>query len=87
MLGSDARGGIQRCPNFGHMLYVGVENMIAPTLVFQEEESDDKKHLSGGSPTKVTTLWSVSACSNRLLRFRGHCLHAVNYPAPVAQGL
>lgn len=80
MLGSDARVGIQRCPNFGHVLYVGVENMIAPTLVFQEEESDGKSHLSGGPPRKLTTLWSVPACSNRLLRFRGDGLHAVNYP-------
>jgi hypothetical protein len=65
---------------FGHVLYAGVENMIAPTLVFQEEESDGKSHLSGGPPRKLTTLWSVPACSNRLLRFRGDGLHAVNYP-------
>ena len=79
-LGSDTRFGIQRCPNFGHVFYVCVENVVAPTLVFQEEESDDKSHHGGGPPRQLNAVWSIPACSNRLLRFRGDCLHAVNYP-------
>lgn len=78
-LGSDARIGTQRCPNFGHVLYVDVENVLAPTLVFEEATADQSRQR-GGPPRQLKSLWSIPACSNRLLRFRGDCLHAVSYP-------
>jgi len=80
-LGSEDKIGVQQCPNFGHVHYVNVENVLAPTLVFEEKEAtDDDKSRGGGPPRELKSLWSVPACSNRLLRFRGDCLHAVSYP-------
>jgi hypothetical protein len=78
-LGSDQKVGRHRCPNFGHVLYVDVENVLAPTLVFEEEDPADDTQR-GGPPRSLKTLWSVPAYSNRLLRFCGDCLHAVSYP-------
>ena len=55
-------------------------NVLAPTLVLQEEQKDDNQQARGGPPRKLHSLWSVPACSNRLLRFAGESLHAVSYP-------
>lgn len=78
-LGSSDKVGEQRCPSFGHVFYVAVDNILAPTLVF-EEESDRDILQESGPPRSLKRLWSVPARSNRLLRFRGDCLHAVTYP-------
>lgn len=80
LLGSEEKIGLQRCPNYGHVLYVAVENVLAPTLVFEEEEELTKNTHQCGPPRLMKKVGSVPACSNRLLRFRGDCLHAVSYP-------
>lgn len=72
-LGSNKKVGLQRCPTFGHVFYVD-STVLAPTLVFEEEG------FGGGPPRKMQRMWSVPSCSNRLLRFRGDCIHAISYP-------
>lgn len=79
-LGSAQKIGMQRCPQFGHVLYVAVDNALSPTLVFEENHVTDKCQRNGGPPRNLKSLWSVPAYTNRLLRFRGDCLHAVSYP-------
>jgi hypothetical protein len=85
-LGSDQKVGEQRCPFFGHVLYVDIvsggtdgdikKTMQAPTLVWEEEG----KSGGTGAPRRLQKLWSVPAVTNRLLRFRGDCFHAVCHP-------
>lgn len=77
-LGSDIKIGKQVCPTFGHVLYLNVDNVLAPTLVWDEETHDDAKRF--GAPQKMNGIWSVPAVSNRLLRFDGKAMHAVCYP-------
>ncbi|GFH49592.1 hypothetical protein CTEN210_06068 [Chaetoceros tenuissimus] len=77
-LGSDIKIGKQVCPTFGHVLYLNVDNILAPTLVWDEETQDDAKRF--GAPQKMKGVWSVPAVSNRLLRFDGKAMHAVCYP-------
>ena len=68
--------GEQRCPNYGHVLYVDVEDEFgSPTLLWDEEGGVDP-----GPPGKLQSIWAVPSVSNRLLRFNGNCLHAVAYP-------
>jgi hypothetical protein len=77
-LGSDIKIGKQICPTFGHVLYLSVKgNVIAPTLIWDEEYNPI---CISGPPREMKGLWSVAAVTNRLLRFRGDALHAVNYP-------
>jgi len=77
-LGSDIKIGKHICPTCGHVLYLSVKgNVIAPTLIWDEEY--DSQSI-GGPPREMKGLWSVAAVTNRLLRFRGDALHAVNYP-------
>ena len=77
-LGSEIKIGKQICPTFGHVLYLSVKgNVIAPTLIWDEEHNSQS---IGGPPREMKGLWSVAAVTNRLLRFRGDALHAVNYP-------
>ena len=77
-LGSDIKIGKQVCPAFGHVLYLHVDNVLAPTLVWDEETHDESKRF--GAPQKMKGIWSVPAVSNRLLRFDGKAMHAVCYP-------
>ena len=82
--------GVQRCPDFGHVLYLDVEPGVrGPTCVWDEERVDIDEELAanggddaraGGAPRRLTTLYTVPAVSNRLLRFRGDLLHAVPQP-------
>jgi hypothetical protein len=79
-LGSDEKFGIQRCPSFGHVLYVhvkdhGATQCLAPTAVWQEEGG-----FQTGPPRNLEKLFVVPAKSNRFLRFRGDCIHAVCHP-------
>ena len=78
--------GAQRCPHFGHILYVSVEpTLLAPTCVFEEVDSgsteDDTSVDRGGPPRALRRMTIVPAVSGRLLRFPGHWLHAVPQPA------
>ena len=75
-LGSDEKFAVQRCPTAGHVLYVSVVASQAPTVVWQE-----KGDFASGAPRELDKLVVVPAVSNRLLRFRGDCLHAVCHPA------
>lgn len=84
-LGSSEKVGLQRCPTFGHVLYVDmVGNFLAPTLVWKEQGEPkvdaDSGTFLGGPPRTLESLSVVPSVSNRLLRFRGDCLHAVGYP-------
>jgi hypothetical protein len=78
-LGSDQKIGLHKYPNNGHVFYVDVENVVVPTLVFEKEDPTDPSQR-GDPPRNLKTFWSVPACSNRLLRFCGDCVHAVSYP-------
>ena len=62
------------CPRYGHVLYLDVEPLRAPTCVFEEEGS------GGGGPRPLTRLHVIPAVANRLLRFRGDSLHSVALP-------
>ena len=62
------------CPRYGHVLYLDVEPLRAPTCVFEEEGS------GGGAPRPLTRLHVIPAVANRLLRFRGDSLHSVALP-------
>jgi hypothetical protein len=85
-LGSDIKFGCQKCPTYGHVVYLSVRgNVLAPTLVYEEEKMstsdiDMGTNCNVGAPGNMTALWSVPAVSNRFLRFRGDAMHAVNYP-------
>lgn len=84
-LGSSEKVGLQRCPTFGHVLYVDmIGDFLAPTLVWKEQGTPkldfDSGALLGGPPKTLESLSVVPSVTNRLLRFRGDCLHAVAYP-------
>ena len=75
-LGSGDKIGRQRCPDFGHVLYLEVSpNVRAPTLIWEESTCGP-----GAPRVPLEKLWAVPASSNRLLRFHGDALHAVCYP-------
>ena len=88
-LGSSQKMGLQRCPSFGHVLYVHVDenedendtdgDCLAPTLVWQEQKESEDGKWGMGAPRKLEKLYTIPAVSNRLLRFRGDCLHAVGH--------
>ena len=76
--------GVQRCPNFGHVLYLNVsEGVAGPTCVFEEagEEECDVERSDctdlGGRPIALRQLVVCPPVCGRLLRFRGDMLHAV----------
>ena len=84
-LGSSEKVGLQRCPTFGHVLYVDmIGDFLAPTLVWKEQGTPkldfDSGVFLGGPPKTLESLSVVPSVTNRLLRFRGDCLHAVAYP-------
>ena len=72
--------GFQRCPRYGHVLYVDVdEGLCAPTLLWHEEAlaepvSDMNR---AGAPRRLDALTVVPAVPGRLLRFDGATLHSV----------
>ena len=93
-----ATSGMQRCPRFGHVLYVRIDDdeLRAPTMVWQEEAapatgcdggSDGGSDISrGGAPRRTTSLTVVPAVAGRLLRFDGAALHSVPPPLASASG-
>ena len=81
--------GIQRCPEFGHVLYLDVAPTVrGPTCVWEEaapatdgeRAGVDGADVRAGAPRPVHALHVVPACPGRLLRFRGDLLHAVPKP-------
>lgn len=74
--------GVQRCPNWAHVLYLDVEeNLRAPTCLFEERPRDEGVAPTDGAPRPLRTMHTVAAVDNRLLRFPGDWLHAVPQPA------
>lgn len=83
--------GVQRCPNYGHVLYLDVApGLRAPTCVWEEEDPDEiwareaaavQADVRAGPPRRLRLLHVVPAVPGRLLRFRGDLLHAVPKPA------
>jgi len=79
--------GVQRCPDWGHVLYLDVDDGVhAPTCVWEEdgEVPQDGEDVpggrAGGAPRSLRSLHVVPARAGRLLRFRGDMLHAVPKP-------
>jgi len=76
------RFGLQRCPRTAHVLYVDIEPSVrGPTCIWDEVDAvcevQDSSVECGGPPRALRMLFTVPAVSNRLLRFRGDCLHGV----------
>ena len=93
-------GGLQRCPDHGHVLYVDVEDSVrGPTCLWEESAFDgasatpttsevtgpEGEDLRAGTPRELTALHVVPCNAGRLLRFPGELLHAV--PRPTCQWL
>jgi hypothetical protein len=67
--------GVIRYPDHGHVLYLNVgEKVRGPTVVWEPAEAGE------GGAAAFGRLTSVPACTGRLLRFRGECMHAVPRP-------
>ena len=89
-------GGVQRCPDHGHVLYIDVaDDVRGPTCLWEEAAFDgapatppksevagpEGEDLRAGSPRELTALHVVPSVGGRLLRFPGALLHAVPRPA------
>jgi len=77
--------GVQRCPKWGHVLYLDVDDGVrGPTCVWEEDREPEVNGAEAaalsGAPRTLRTLHVVPARSGRLLRFRGDMLHAVPKP-------
>ena len=79
--------GIQRCPCYGHVLYIEVEEGLrAPTMLWHEEVADGSGDLDrGGAPRQLASLTCVPALASRLLRFDGATLHSVAPPPSLSE--
>ena len=78
--------GVQRCPCFGHVLYLDIgDGVLAPTCVWEEQDAHGDANAvadaRAGAPRSMRNLHVVPAKAGRLLRFDGALLHAVPKPA------
>ena len=77
--------GRQRCPMYGHVLYVSLEpGLRAPTCLWEElahPPAPATSDRAGGPLGPLQSLVAVPAVEGRLLRFRGDLSHSVAAPA------